>query len=93
MFESFQGVLGQNNKTGLTVFKQLHVASTATMKAWEGALQIIVIGRTFLKGNIFDQVVLLAITYDSNNDQILLTYAIVTSETKDNWVWFRHELE
>ena len=53
------------------------MASSATKKAWDGALQIMVVDRTFLKGDIFDQVVLLAVTYDSNNNQILMSYAIV----------------
>ena len=70
----------------MTVFKQLYVGSSATKKAWEGALQTIVLDETFLKGHIIDQVVLLAVTYDSNNNQILLSYAIVTNETEDIWV-------
>jgi hypothetical protein len=37
---------------------------------------------------VFDQVVLLSVIYDVNNKQILLSYAIVISETEDNWVWF-----
>jgi hypothetical protein len=48
--------------------------------------------RTFLKGQIFDQVVLHAVTNDSNN-QILLSYAVVTSEIEDKWVWLTHQLE
>jgi MULE transposase domain len=54
---------------------------------------MVVVDRTFLKGHIFDQVVLLAVTYDSNNNQILLLYVMVTSETEDTWVWFRRQLE
>jgi hypothetical protein len=30
MFESAQGILGHNNKQGLTVFKQLYITSSAT---------------------------------------------------------------
>ena len=56
-------------------------------------MQIMVVDRTFLKGHIFDQVVLLAVTCDSNNNQILLLYTTVTSEIEDTWVWFRHQLE
>ena len=93
MFQSVQGISGHNNKPGLTVFKRLYVASSATKNAWDGALQIMVVDGTFLKGHIFDQVVLLAVTYDGNNNQILLPYANVTSETEDNWVWFRRQLE
>ena len=47
----------------------------------------------FLKGHIIDQVVLHAAIYDSNNNQIMLSYAIVTCETEDTWVWFGHQLE
>ena len=81
MFESVQGISGHNNKPGLTVFKQLYVASSATKQAWDSALQIVVVDGTFLKVHIFDQVVLLAVTYDFNNNQILLSYAMKTSET------------
>ena len=69
------------------------MASLATKYAWEGALQIMVIDGTFLKGHIFDQVVLLAVTYNSNNNQIIVSCAIVTSETDGNWVWYRPQLE
>jgi hypothetical protein len=57
--------------------------SSATKKAWGGALQIKVVERTFLKGHIFDQVVLLAFTYEINNNQILLSPVIVVSATED----------
>jgi hypothetical protein len=93
MFESVQDISGYNNKPGLTAFRQLYVTFSVTKKAWEGVPKIMVVDRTFLKCHIFDQVVLLAVTYDGNNNQILLLYAIVTSETEDNWVWFRHKLE
>ena len=52
-----------------------------------------VVDRTFLKGHIFVQIFLLAVTYDSNNNQILLSYATVTSKTEDNWMWFIRQLE
>jgi hypothetical protein len=47
----------------------------------------------FLNGHIFDQAVLHAVTYDGSNNLILLTYAVVISETKNNWVWFRCQLD
>ena len=47
----------------------------------------------FLTGHIIDQVVLVTITYDRNNNQILLSYATVTCETEDTWVWFGHQQE
>ena len=86
MFESVQGNLEHKNKPGLTTFKQLYVASSARRKAWEGDLQIMEVDSTFLKGHIFDPFIQLVANYDSNNNQILLSYAIVTFETEDNWV-------
>jgi hypothetical protein len=62
------------------------MASLATEGAWEGALQILIVDWTSLKGHISDQVDLLAVTYDRNNNQILLSYAIVTSDAEDNSV-------
>ena len=43
----------------------------------------------FLNGHIFDQVDLLAVTYDSINNLMKLSYADVTSETKNTWMWSR----
>ena len=68
MFESVQGISGHTNKPGLTVVKWLCVESSATKKAWDGILQIMVVDRTFLKGHIFDQVILCAVTYGRNNN-------------------------
>ena len=47
----------------------------------------------FLKGHNFDQVLLLAITYERNKNLIVFSYVIVTFETDDKLVWFRHQLE
>jgi hypothetical protein len=47
MFERVQGISGHTNKPGVTIFKQLYVGSSATKKAWEGNLQIMVEDSTF----------------------------------------------
>ena len=65
---------------------QLYVASLATKTTWEGALQIMIRDWYFLKGFFIEKVVLLAVTYDSSKNQILLPFAIVTSETDDYWL-------
>ena len=52
-----------------------------------------VVDGTFLKSHTFDQGVLLAVTSDSDNTQILLSSAVVTSDIEDIWVWLRHQLE
>jgi hypothetical protein len=81
---------GTNNKT--PIFKRLYIASSATQKAWEHTLKLIVVDGTFMKAHIFDQTVLLAVAFDGNNKHIILAYAIVTSETEANWVWFQSQL-
>ena len=68
MSEGVQGISGNNYIPDSHFFKQLSVALLATKKARESALQTMVVDSTFLKGHIFDQVVLLPITYDSNNN-------------------------
>jgi hypothetical protein len=47
LFESVWVISGHNNKSSSTVYKQLHVPFLATKKAREGALQIMVVERTF----------------------------------------------
>ena len=93
MFESVQGISGHNNKPSSTVYKQLYVSTLATKKAREGALQIMVEESSFLKDHTFHQAVLLAVTYDRNKNQILLSFAIVVFYTEDNWLWLKHQLE
>jgi hypothetical protein len=52
MIELVQGILEHNNKPFLTSFKQLSVASSATKKVWEDALQVMVGDDTFLSSHI-----------------------------------------
>ena len=33
-----------------------------------------------------------AVTYDGNNKIVILAYAVVDVENKDNWVWFHERL-
>ena len=37
--------------------------------------------------------VLIAVTFDGNNEIIILAFAIVPVENADNWVWFKECLE
>ena len=69
------------------------MAPLATKKAWEDDLKSMLVEGNFLKGHNFDQVFLLAVTYERNNNLIVFSYAIVTFETDDKLVWFRHQLE
>ena len=69
------------------------MAPLATKKAWEDDLKSMLVEGNFLKGHNFDQVLLLAITYERNKNLIVFSYVIVTFETDDKLVWFRHQLE
>ena len=73
----------QNNTPDLSIVRSLFVASSAAKKTQKGALQGRVLGRFFLKGCIFDQVVVVTVTYDCNKCQILLSCAVVTSKTEN----------
>lgn len=69
------GHLEHNNKPGLSMFKWLYVTSSATYEAWEGTLQIMVVDGTFLKDQIFDQNILLAVYHlwqEQQSDSVVL---------------------
>ena len=48
---------------------------------------------TYLKDYTFVQVVLLAVTHNSNDNKITLFYAVVLFKAEDNCMWFWHQLE
>ena len=95
MFESVQGISGQNNNPGwLSSSNSMCQVSSTTKKAWEGDLQIMVVD-----GPSWKIILLTKLSYLLS----LLTLATirlychmqlwVTSETDKNWVWFRYQLE
>jgi Transposase, Mutator family len=43
--------------------------------------------------SIKQQIVLLAVTFDGNNQLVILAYAVVSAENADNWVWFKERLD
>ena len=69
------------------------MASSASKQARGSALILLVEDGLFFKGPIFDQGVLLTVTYDCINNQVLLSSAFVTFKTEDHWVWFSCKLE
>ena len=54
---------------------------------------MIVIDGTHTKLPDFRHIILLAMTFDSENQIVILSFAIVDVENKDNWVWFHEKLQ
>jgi Transposase, Mutator family len=48
---------------------------------------------TFTKLKDFKQIVLIATTFDGNNETTILAFAIVDVEDAENWTWFKERLE
>lgn len=70
-------------------FKRCYVAFSFTKHQWTvGSVRIIVTDGTFTKTGIFTHTILLAVTYDGNNELVLLAYAFCPKENTENWVWF-----
>ena len=54
---------------------------------------MIVIDGTHTKLADFKHIILLAVTFDGNNEIVILSFAVVEVENKDNWVWFQERLQ
>ena len=59
----------------------------------EAKIQFISMDGTFTKLGDFRQIMLVAVTFDANNQIIPLSIAIVGGENEDNWVWFQQHLQ
>ena len=55
-------------------------------------MRMIVIDGTHTKLSDFRHIILLAVTFDANNEVVILAFAIVDVENKGNWVWFHDKL-
>jgi MULE transposase domain len=77
----------------LTQFHRAYVAMSASKRAWlvSGATIMFCDG-TFTKSPHFKHVLMFAVTMDGNNKTLLLAYAVVFVENKDNWLWFLQAL-
>ena len=47
---------------------------------------------TSTKLDDFKHIILIAVTYDAYNEIVILAFALVDVENKDNWVWFHDRL-
>ena len=53
---------------------------------------MIVMDGTHTKLDDFKHIILIAVTYDANNEIVILAFAVVDVENKDNWIWFHDRL-
>ena len=61
---------------------------------WKKAcIKLIVIDGTHTKLQNFRHILLVVVTFDANNEIVLLSFAIVDVEDKNNWVWFHEHLK
>ncbi|XP_016185811.1 uncharacterized protein LOC107627495 [Arachis ipaensis] len=72
----------------LPIFKRLYICFDACKKGFiQGCRPFIGLDGTFLKGYYGGQL-LTAVGQDANNQIFPIAYAVVDSETRDNWRWF-----
>ena len=61
---------------------------------WQKAIiRMIVIDGMHTKLADFKHIILVAVTFDANNEIVILSFAVVDVENKDNWVWFHGKLQ
>ena len=75
-------------------FHRCYIALSCMKHFWSKAIiKMIVIDGTHTKLSDFKHIILLAVTFDGNNEIVILSFAIVDVENKDNWVWFHEKLK
>ena len=74
-------------------FKRCYVSLSFMKHFWQKAcIKMIVIDGTHTKLTDFRHIILLAVTFDANNQIVILSFAVVDVENKDNWIWFHDKL-
>ena len=75
-------------------FKRCYVALSFMKHFWKkSCIRLIVIDGTHTKLPDFRHIILVAATYDANNEIVILSFAVVDVENKENWVWFQEKLQ
>ncbi|XP_047307975.1 uncharacterized protein LOC124911516 [Impatiens glandulifera] len=80
-----------STKPNTSVCKRIWWGFKSMIDGWQHAPPVISIDGTFLKGK-YNGKLLIAMGYDSNNQQYPIAYALVHEETTVNWSWFLHHL-
>jgi Transposase, Mutator family len=75
-------------------FYQMYCCLSIAKNFWSSAgLTLVVCNGTFTRNNCFKQIVLIAASFDANNQIVILAFAIVEGENADNWVRFKEQLK
>lgn len=59
----------------------------------EAGVDLVVCDGTHTRNSHFRHIILLAVTFDGDNQLVILAFAIVDAETAENWVWFKENLD
>jgi MULE transposase domain len=78
----------------LTQFYRCYICLSIAKHFWSYAgIGLVCCDGTHTKNNAFKHIVLIATSYDANNQIVILAFAIVDVENADNWTWFNENLE
>ena len=74
-------------------FNRLYIAMSFVKHTWRHSKVFLVAADdTYTTSDWFKHTLLLAVTYDGNNERVLLAFAVTDIENEDNWVWFGTKL-
>ena len=78
----------------LRQFVRAYLCLSIAKHFWSNAgIRLVVCDGTFTKSRGFKHIILIAVTYDGNNQVVILAFAIVDAENAENWVWFKQCLD
>lgn len=79
----------------LKQFHRCYIALSFAKTFWKHArIPIVICDGTHTRGGIaFKHIILIACTFDGNNQVTILAFAIVPVEDADNWTWFKVKLD
>lgn len=73
----------------LDSFRRLYLAPSFASYAWQRCrMRCVTLNSSFRTGGHFSHTILLAVTYDADDDIIILATGICDEESPTNWVWF-----
>lgn len=67
--------------------------STAKTFWRNGGIKMTICDGTHTRSSAFKHIILIAVTFDGNDQVIILAFAVVSVENADNWVWFKERLD
>jgi MULE transposase domain len=78
----------------LNQFYRCYVCLSIAKHFWSYAgIRLLCCDGTFTRNNCFKHIILIATTFDGNNQIVILAFSIVDAENADNWIWFKECLE